>query len=129
MGLIEQITIFLILGFIFSTVSTLRGQIKDPSIITRFPDGNINWAWCIYKNIVTIIVSTLAATLVGAVVVPMIEPGLDILYRCGIVAMCAIVGDDIWDILGDKAKRFMQKWLTEDGESSETKSRRGRRQK
>jgi hypothetical protein len=65
--------------------------------ITRTPEGNINWNWCIFTFVTTLFVGGLVSVFVGVFIIE--YTSFTDLQKYAVAGASAIAGEKIWLIL------------------------------
>lgn len=120
----KSIVFFALIGGVIATLNRLLHIANYPENLTRYDDGRINWKWCLFNNTVRIAVAMCVSVFVGVVVLPHITI-IDETSRYAIAGASAIMGEQLWNIIGKKIKEFVEKWI--DDSAKDERSRRGRR--
>lgn len=123
-AILANILIFAVLGGIIATLNRLLIYANDPDQVTRKDDGKIHWNWMLFHNTVRVMVAICSSVFVGVVILPHVSY-IDQYSMYAIAGMSAIVGEQIWNILGSKVKNFTEKWGDTTGETETRRSRRG----
>lgn len=79
----------------------------------------------LFDNTIRIMVAISVAIFVGVVILPH-ATFIDEYSRCAIAGMSAIVGEQIWNIIGRKIKAVVEKWSNISTETTKSNRRGGR---
>ena len=118
--ILGSIAIYAILGGIVATLNRLLIYANDPQKVARKEDGSIHWRWCFFANTIKILVAMCSSIFVGVVILPH-ATFIDEYSKFAIAGMSAIVGEQIWNIIGKKIKNIVEQW-GDSGSSSSNES-------
>lgn len=90
--------------------------------IIRKEDGKVHWRWMMFENTTRILVAMSASVFVGIVVIPH-ATFLDEYAKLAITGFSAIVGEQIWNIIGYKIKAIVEQWSAASTNQLEEKSK------
>lgn len=124
--ILTSIAIYAILGGIVATLNRLLMYANAPEKITRKEDGKIHWNWMLFDNTIRIMVAVSSAIFVGVVVLHHVT-FLDEYSKYAIAGMSAIVGEQIWNVIGRRIKSIVEKWSDTATTETTKSNRRGGR--
>lgn len=123
---------YAIAGGIMATIARLYHYTdhRNKEKIERREDGTIHWKWLAFENITKVMVAMSASIFVGVVIIPHLTV-LDEYSKLAITGFSAIVGEQIYNIIGYKLKNFVDKWMMDghsvDGSEPQSNDRRRNR--